>query len=58
MKQVGEYDRNEFEEKNNFAGKVNTIAKRPFRMVALDLQPMVAEAFLKKETTSFVGWKT
>ena len=46
---VGEYERREFEEKSNFAGKVNKIAKMLVRMVALEgLQPVVAEAFLKE----------
>ena len=45
----GAYERREYEEKKNFAGKVNKIAKR---MVALEgLQPMVTEAFLKVGNT-------
>ena len=39
---VGEYERMEFEEKDNFAGKVNKIAKMLVRMLALEgLQPMI-----------------
>ena len=45
---VGEYERRVFEEKKNFAGKVNKIAKMLVRMVALEgLQPMFTEAVLK-----------
>ena len=46
---VGEYERREFEETKNFAGKVNKIARMLVRMVTLEgLQQMVTEAFFQE----------
>ena len=51
---AGEYE--SFEEKKNFAGKLNKIAKMLVRMVMLEgLQPMVTGAFLKGDASS-VDW--
>ena len=42
---VGELERRACEEKNNFAGKVNKIAKMIVRIVALEgLRPLVTDA--------------
>ena len=53
---VGELERRACEEKNNFAGKVNKIAKMIVRIVALEgLQPMVTEAFMKQNENKQCG---
>ena len=44
-RRVGELERQAYEERKNFAGKVNKIAKMFVRIVTLEgLQPMVTEA--------------
>ena len=47
---VGEHERKVCEEKKNFAGKINKIAKMLVRMVALEgLQPIVTEALTREK---------
>ena len=46
----GELERKAYEQRKNFAGKVNKIAKRMVRIVTFEgLQPMVTEAYYLHE---------